>query len=129
VVYYKYILLHPSDNCCFVMLHLHIPMHAKCRMIDDYDSMLVCGPYLSNTTAYYQPSSEFDKQLDLLKGLFMAQLSPDCFSNLLAYACRSMFKECRKVVHDSALKSVILPSLMVRTARVATTYNKRRLTT
>jgi hypothetical protein len=102
----------------FVMLMLHILMHAKCRMIDDYDSMLACGPYLSNTTAYYLPNSEFDKVLHLLKALFLAQLSPDCFSNILSYACRSMFKECRRVAHDSALKSVMLPSLMVRAARV-----------
>ena len=106
------------NTVVFVMLMLHILTHAKCRMIDDYDSMLVCGPYLSNTTAYYQPNVEFDKQLAFLKGLFMAQLSPDCFSNLMSYACRSMFKECQKVAHDSALKSVMLPSLMVRAARV-----------
>ena len=100
------------------MLMLHMLTRAKCRIIDDYDSVLVCGPYLSNTTAYYQPNVEFDKQLAFLKGLFMAQLSPDCFSNLVSHACRSMFKECQKVAHDSALKSVMLPSLMVRAARV-----------
>jgi hypothetical protein len=56
-------------------------------------------------------------------------LSPDCFSNLLAFGCRTWFRECREVSTDSAVGSVMLPSLMVREAEVITpTKSQRQLT-
>ncbi len=50
-------------------------------------------------------------------------MSPDCVSNLLAFACRTWFRECREVSPDSAVGSVMLPSLMVRETEVISPSN------
>jgi hypothetical protein len=96
---------------------------AKCRTFDHFKSLKVCGPYLSNATVYYKPTmfSEFimNAALEMIK----PAISPDCFSNVLAFACRRWFKECREVITDSAVGSVMLPSLMVREAEVITPKN------
>ena len=102
---------------------------AKCRTFDNFKSLEACGPYLSNETVYYKPSVFSEQNINTVFGLIKSAMSPDCFSNLLAFGCRTWFRECREVSTDSAVGSVMLPSLMVREAEVITpTKPQRQLT-
>jgi hypothetical protein len=96
---------------------------AKCRTFDHFKSLEACGPYLSNETVYYKPSLYNEKKINAVLIAIKPAVSPDCFSNLLAFGCRTWFRECREVSTDSALGSVMLPSLMVREAEVITPQN------
>jgi hypothetical protein len=88
-----------------------------CQAMDDFTSLGVCRPYLRNETLYYKASDHLDQLLvpiNVVFDMLRPFLSNDCTSNFLAWACRSWYRECKLVVtHDSALGSVIVPSLMV----------------
>jgi hypothetical protein len=109
------------------MLMLHILMHilsdtcTQCRPIAYYESLEehICGPYLSNKTLYYNPNTwQSDYEVKNALAILQPVLSSHCLSNLVLLACQARFRECREVSHDSAWGSVMLPSLMVREARV-----------
>jgi hypothetical protein len=97
-----------------------IPYCAKCHTFDHFKSLEACGPYLSNETVYYKPSLFSEKKINGVLNTIKAAISPDCFSNLLAFGCRTWFRECQEVFTDSAVGSLMLPSLMVREAEVIT---------
>jgi hypothetical protein len=93
---------------------------AKCRTVDDFESLELCGPYLSNETVYYKPSYYSEDKINAVLGMIKPAISPNCTSNLFAFACRTWFRECREVSTNSAVGSVMLPSLMVRETEVIT---------
>ncbi len=100
----------PFTTCIYSDLHI------QCRTIGDYDG--VCRPYLSNTTTYYEPSTT-SNTLGFIVHAMVTVLSKECTSNLASFLCRSMYRECQEVTHgSSALKRVMLPSLMVRLSEV-----------
>jgi hypothetical protein len=105
-----------------VVLFIFRVLCTKCRIIDNYESLELCGPYLRNETLYYNPSSHSEELIRTLFGILYPVLSSDCASNLLALVCRNWFRECREVPTDSAVGSVMMPmpSLIVREVEVIT---------
>ena len=98
--------------------HISDTLCTQCRTFDNFKSLEVCRPYLSNETVYYKPTMSSETKIEAVLGAIKPSISPDCFSNLLAFACRTWFRECREVFTDSAVGSVMLPSLMVRETEV-----------
>ncbi len=106
-----------------VLFCIFLILCAKCRTFDNFKHLEACGPYLNNETAYYKPSVYNEEKINVLFGVMKSAMSPDCVSNLLAFGCRTWFRECREVSTDSSVGSVMLPSLMVREAEVITPQN------
>jgi hypothetical protein len=104
-------------------LHISDTLHTKCRTFDNFKYLKACGPYLSNETVHYKPSLYSEEKILGVIDAIKSAMSPNCSSNLLAFACRTWFRECREVSTDSVLGSVMLPSLMVREAEVITSQN------
>ncbi len=98
----------------FVLFCIFLIPCAKCRTFDNFKYLEACGPYLSNETMYYKPSVYSEEKIIGVIGAIGSAMSPNCSSNLLAFGCRTWFRECREVSTDSVLGSVMLPSLMVR---------------
>ncbi len=107
----------------FFVWHISDILCTQCRTFDNFKSLKACGPYLSNETVYYMPAMLSEKKINDLFATIESAISPNCFSNLLAFGCRTWFRECREVSTDSAVGSVMLPSLMVREAQVITPQN------
>ncbi len=98
----------------------HSGTDTKCRVIDDVEPMETCGPYVSREKLYYLPFKEVrreartvDLYLNEILKVMRPALSSDCSANLLSLLCRTWFRECQEVPHDT-LGSTMLPSLMVR---------------
>ena len=96
---------------------LHFGTDTKCRTIDEGDPLEACGAYVSRETLYYLPFNGTTRGMDsIMKDVLYVMrpaLSLDCSANLLSLLCRTWFRECQEVLHDT-LGSTMLPSLMVR---------------
>ncbi len=111
----------------FTWLFFHSGPYTKCRTIDNFESLHTCKPYLNNETLYYNPYADNDFRIKAAMAPLQPGLSKDCTSNLFWLLCRSWFRECRKARDGSSgLKSVVLPSLMVREAAVITPQKPSR---
>ncbi len=102
--------------CAIADFCFHSCADTKCRTIDDDDPLEACGSYLSRETLYYLPfkgTRGTDSIIKLVVDVMGPALSSDCSANLLSFLCRTWFRKCQKVPHDT-LGSTMLPSLMVR---------------